>query len=97
MAESPLEAPPLHSVWIPSLYRDLTDGAEVVEVAATTVAELVDILEERYPGIKERLVVDGRIRPHIAVSVNNEITHRGLRQKLHAPSEIHFVPAMSGG
>ena len=100
MAGSTMETPPetpLHSVWIPALYRDLTGGAEIVEVAATSIAELVDTLEERYPGIKERLVKDDRIRPHVAVSINNEISPRGLRQRLRNPSEVHFVPAMGGG
>ena len=32
-----------------------------------------------------------------AVSVNNEVTRRGLRQRLTEPSEIHFIPSLSGG
>ncbi|MBX3014380.1 MAG: MoaD/ThiS family protein [Caldilineaceae bacterium] len=86
-----------HQVWIPSLHRDLTAGAEVVTVAGETVGEVVAQLEARFPGMEARLCEDGRIRPYIAVSVNSEVTRRGLRQRLTAPSEIHFIPALSGG
>ena len=33
----------------------------------------------------------------IAVAVDGVIATRGLRQRLTAPSELHFVPAMAGG
>jgi molybdopterin converting factor small subunit len=86
-----------HQVWIPSLHRDLTDGQEIVTVEGETVGEVVAQLEARFPGIEARLCDDGRLRPHIAVAINGEVTHRGLRQRLAAPSEVHFIPALSGG
>jgi len=86
-----------HEVWIPSLHRDLANGAERVTLSGDTVADLVDELEARFPGMQDRLCEDGRIRPYIAVSVNGEISHRGLRHRLTETSEIHFIPALSGG
>ncbi|MCL4858549.1 MAG: MoaD/ThiS family protein [Caldilineaceae bacterium] len=86
-----------HRVFIPALHRDLTDGHEMVTVEGESVAEVVTQLEARYPGLEARLCAEGRIRPHIAVAINGEVTRRGLRQKLDAESEIHFIPALSGG
>lgn len=86
-----------HNVWIPPLYRDLTNGQEIVQMSASTIDELIKGLDERFPGIRDRLCDEDRIRPHIAVSIDGEVTPRGLRQRLKQPSEIHFVPAMSGG
>lgn len=86
-----------HQVWIPALHRDLTNGQEIVTVTGETVGEVVAQLEARFPGLEERLCEEGRLRPHIAVAVNGEVTRRGLRQRLTAPSEIHFIPALSGG
>jgi sulfur-carrier protein len=86
-----------HQVWIPSLHRDLTEGAEVVTVEGETVGEVVAQLEARFPGMEARLCEEGRIRPYIAVSVNSEVTRRGLRHRLTEPSEIHFIPSLSGG
>jgi sulfur-carrier protein len=86
-----------HQVWIPSLHRDLTECAEVVTVEGETVGEVVAQLEARFPGMEARLCEEGRIRPYIAVSVNSEVTRRGLRHRLTEPSEIHFIPSLSGG
>ncbi|MFZ4657130.1 MAG: MoaD/ThiS family protein [Caldilineaceae bacterium] len=86
-----------HQIWIPSLHRDLTDGAEIVTVDGETVGDVVAQLDARFPGMAARLCQDGRIRPYIAVSVDNEVTRRGLRQRLTQPSEIHFIPSLSGG
>ena len=86
-----------HEVWIPAVHRDLTGGVETTQLSGETVGQLIDQLDERYPGIKARLCDGDRVRPHIAVAVNGMISHRGARQRLNEPSEIHFVPAMSGG
>jgi len=86
-----------HDVWIPSLHRDLTNGLETVTIEGETVGEIVATLESRFPGIEGRLCEDGQIRPYIAVSVNGEISQRGLRHRLTETSEIHFIPALSGG
>lgn len=86
-----------HDVWIPALHRDLTDGIEMVQVPGDSIGAVITALEARFPGIEQRLCEDGRIRPYIAVSVNGEISQRGLRERLTAPSELHFIPALSGG
>lgn len=86
-----------HQVWIPPLHRELTNGQEVVIVEGETVGEVVAQLAARYPGLEARLTEDGKLRPHIAVAINGEVSHRGLRQRLTAPSEVHFIPALSGG
>lgn len=86
-----------HDVWIPAVHRDLTDGVERVQLAGATVGALVEELDRRYPGIGARLCEDGQIRPHIAIAVDGIISYKGLRQRLEKPSEIHFIPAMSGG
>ena len=86
-----------HEVWIPALHRDLTGGVETVTISGDTLQELVDNLDAEYPGIKDRLCDEDRIRPHISVAINGEVVHRGLRQRIQQPSEIHFVPAIGGG
>jgi molybdopterin converting factor small subunit len=86
-----------HQVWIPALHRDLTNGQERVTAEGETVGEVVAQLETHYPGLEARLCEDGRLRPHIAVAINGEVTRRGLRERLTAPSELHFIPALSGG
>ena len=45
-------------VAIPSLLRSLTSGEESITVPGATVREVIDNLESRYPGMKERLCED---------------------------------------
>ena len=86
-----------HDVWIPALHRDLTAGVEQVTVTGETVGALVDELDRVFPGLCDRLCDQGRLRPGIAVVVDGVVAPRGLRQRLTQPSEVHFVPAISGG
>jgi molybdopterin synthase sulfur carrier subunit len=84
-------------VWIPSLLQNLTDGEEQVVVSGATVGEIIDNLDVRFPGVKERLVHEGTIRPHIAVAIDGDVSPEGLDQDVQEFSEIHFIPALSGG
>ena len=84
-------------VWIPSLLRDLTGGRETVTVAAANVRQVIDALERSYPGIKDRLCDADGLRPGIAVAVDAQVSRRGLSEPVGAQSEVHFLPAVSGG
>jgi molybdopterin synthase sulfur carrier subunit len=84
-------------VWIPSLLRDLTGGQETVTVPGATVRQIVDELDHLYPGIKDRLCDANGLRPGIAVAVGTQIARLGLREPVAEDSEVHFLPAVSGG
>jgi sulfur-carrier protein len=84
-------------VWIPSLLQSLTGGEETLVVSGATVGEIIDNLDGRFPGIKDRLVEGGEIRPHIAVAIDGDVSPEGLEQDVRESSEIHFIPALSGG
>jgi molybdopterin converting factor small subunit len=87
MAELHLPAvlPPL----FPGLPREL-------EVEATTVDEAIDRLNERWPGLRDRLVEPGpKLRPHINVYVDR--TRADLGAQLEAGSRVDLIAAISGG
>jgi molybdopterin synthase sulfur carrier subunit len=84
-------------VWIPSLLQSLTGGTENLIVSGGTVGEIIDNLEARFPGVKERLVEGDEIRPHIAVAIDGDVSPEGLEQAVKDSSELHFIPALSGG
>ncbi len=85
------------NVWIPPLMRSLTDGQQIVEAEGGTVRELVAALDERYPGVADRIIDEGRMRPGWTVAVDGAVQNRGLRAAVGPESEVHFVPAMTGG
>ena len=85
------------TVFIPSLMQKLSDGNHRVEVDGSNVRQIVDNLDAQYPGFKERLVDDGRIKGNISVAIDGEITPLGVLGKVGENSEVHFLPALGGG
>lgn len=84
-------------VYLPAAMRPLTDGQTPIDVDGTTVRAVVDALERRYPGVKERLCQDDHLRPGLAVVVGGSVSPLGLRQVIAADDEVHFLPAIGGG
>jgi sulfur-carrier protein len=84
-------------VYIPSLLRDLTQGREAVKVPGNTVREVIEALEREYAGIQSRLCDSTALRQGIALVVDTEISRLGLQHPLIDRSEVHFLPAVSGG
>lgn len=84
-------------VFIPPPMRSLTDGEKVVEVGGTTLRQVIENLEQRFPGIKQRLCQDEDIRPGISVDVGGSLATLGMLQQTATDAEIHFLPAIGGG
>jgi molybdopterin converting factor small subunit len=84
-------------VVIPPAWRDLTAGASEIRLAATTVRQVIEGLEQRFPGITQRALTDESLKPGLAVSINGTISRRGLRATLPEGAEMHFLPALGGG
>jgi molybdopterin synthase sulfur carrier subunit len=84
-------------VWIPALLLPLSEGKQTVDIPGKTVRQVIDNLELEYPGISARLMDDDRLRPSITVMVDGVISQEKLRHKLDESSEVHFIPAISGG
>jgi molybdopterin synthase sulfur carrier subunit len=85
------------TVVIPALLRKFTGGIERVDVPAKTIREVVRHLGERFPGLDAQLLEDGDIRASIAVSIDGEIATGGILDAVGENSEVHFIPALSGG
>ena len=85
------------SVWIPALLRPLTGGQETVRVTGTTVGEVIAALDALHPGVEARLCDGGELRRGMAVAVDGQVGRQGLATPVGAESEVHFLPAISGG
>ena len=85
------------TVVIPALLRSYSNGRSQVRVAGSTLRQVFDNLEAECPGIRARIIEDGRIRPAISVIVDNEIVDKGLLFPVKEDSEVYLLPAISGG
>jgi molybdopterin converting factor small subunit len=85
------------NVRIPTPLRSYTGQQPVVEVDAADLSEVFAELEQRFPGIRFR-VIDERqqIRKHMKVFVNDEAV-RDLSTPLAASDEVTIMQALSGG
>ena len=84
-------------VFIPSLMQNLSNGEQRVSVEGANVRQIIDNLDSMFTGFKNRLVEDGRVKPNISVAIDGEITPLGMIEKVTEDSEVHFLPAISGG
>jgi sulfur-carrier protein len=84
-------------VQLPPTLTPLFDGLpRRVEIDAATVAEALAELEQRWPGLRDRLCEPGpALREHIHVYVDQERAQ--LDTKLEPRSRVHVVAAISGG
>jgi molybdopterin synthase sulfur carrier subunit len=79
-----------------SLVSLIPGTARSTEVDAKTVREAIDRLDERTPGVRNRLVDSGPVlREHINVFVDG--AQASLDSPVTANSTIHVIPAVSGG
>lgn len=86
-------------VRIPTPLQKLTNGNAEVECSAKTVSELLDAIEKDYPGMKERLSENGRVRRFINIYVNEEDIRFMEKEAtvLKDGDTISIVPAIAGG
>jgi molybdopterin synthase sulfur carrier subunit len=87
-------------VRIPTPLRKLTGEEAVVAGEGETLAQCIDGLEARYPGIKDRLCDEtGDLRRFVNVYVNGEDVRfqEGLATRLSGGDEVSIVPAVAGG
>ena len=86
-------------VSIPTILRPLTDGAKAVDGTGTTLSEVIDDLEGRHPGLRDRLVDGGKLRRFVNVYVNDEDVRflGGLATPVTDGDAVTVLPAVAGG
>lgn len=85
------------TVYIPAQWRDLTGEVASLEVPGSSLGEIIDALEARFPGVAARAREGGALAAGLSASIDGAIASRGMRSPVKAASEIHFLPAIGGG
>ena len=86
-------------VRIPTPLRTLTGGADEVTASGSTVREVIDDLESRHPGVRERLLDDKGVRRFVNIYIGEEDIRflEGLKTSLKPGDQVSIVPAIAGG
>ena len=87
-------------VQIPAPLRSLTAGAGEVEVEASSITGLIEALEAKHKGLKDRLCdPSGELRSYVRLFVNEEDIRflNDAQTALKAGDTVAIVPAIAGG
>ena len=88
------------NVRVPTPLRKFTNGVDEVSAQGNNVRALVDDLEQKFPGIKERICDEsGNVRRFVNVYVNGDDIRflQNLETSLKEGDSISIVPAIAGG
>ena len=89
-------------VLIPVVFQGPTRGESEAIVEGASIADCFDLVEEKFPGLKE-LVIDpatGEIHKFVKVTLNGELLDRDtstLAKSVSATDEIEVIAAIAGG
>tara|TARA_B100000214_G_C23503134_1_gene417093 strand:- start:116 stop:379 length:264 start_codon:yes stop_codon:yes gene_type:complete len=84
-------------VFLPYKTRKLFNLPTEIDGEGNNLRNLIEFLDEKYPGLKQELVDDEKLKPTISAVIDGRTTRLGLIQKLEKVSEIHFLPSIAGG
>ena len=84
---------------VPTILRSYTGGEKTVEGDGTTLLQVIDDVEVRHPGLKERIVDQAALRRFVNVYVNDEDVRfsGGLDAPTADGDVVVVLPAVAGG
>lgn len=87
------------TVSVPTILRTHTGGEKAVEAKGSTVAEVIDDLDANHPGLKARLISDGKLHRFVNIYVDDEDIRfaGGLEAPVGENSNVTILPAVAGG
>ena len=87
-------------VRIPTVFRKFTDGAATVDVEGGTLADVIDQIDARHPGLKEQIITgEGQLHRFVNVYVNDEDARylEKLDTKVSEGDTVSLLPSVAGG
>jgi len=87
-------------VRIPTTLQGLTNNLSEVAAEGPTVRDLMDDLDQKYPGLKARIYDDnGKLRRFVNIYVNDEDIRFLENEETPVPdgAELSIIPSIAGG
>jgi sulfur-carrier protein len=86
-------------VRIPTILRPYTDGAKAVEGSGDTLRDVIDDVDRRHPGLRDRIVDGEGLRRFVNVYLNDEDVRflGGLQTPVADGDAVTVLPAVAGG
>ncbi len=87
-------------VRIPTMFRRYTDGEATLQVEPGTIADVIDQIERRHPGIRQQLLTEqGELHRFVNIYVNDEDARYldRLDTKVTDGDTVALLPSVAGG
>jgi MoaD family protein len=86
-------------VQIPTPMRQHTENQTTVEASGGTVQALLNDLVTKYPGLQQRLFLNGQVRQFVNLYLNDEDIRYldNLNTPVKDGDELAIIPAVAGG
>jgi len=84
-------------VHIPAHMQHATYGESSIEVPGEKLGQIIDVLMQQNPQLEKEILINGSIRPDLAIAIDSEITENGLLEKVGKNSQLFFIPDRGGG
>lgn len=86
-------------ITVPTLMRNLTANQKTVEAQGQTVRQVIDALEQQYPGIAARLVEGNKVHKFVNIYINDDDIRflQSLDSAVAQHDQITILPAVAGG
>jgi molybdopterin synthase sulfur carrier subunit len=91
---------PTTTVILPPALRKRADHQARLQVEGTTIREIIEALERRFPGIRFNLCDEtGELRPYVNIFIEKENIRylQGLDTPIHTEGRIYILPSVAGG
>lgn len=88
------------TVRIPTPLRKITNGLDKVSTSGSSLAEVIEELEKKFPGFQARIYDENKeLKSFVNIFVNGEDIRflDGLDTKTKPGDELSIVPAVAGG
>ena len=87
------------TVSIPTILQTLTANQKRINISGNNIGDIINNIENQYPGFKARVMSDGKIHPFMNIYVNeDDIRFReNLNTEVSSNDLITILPAVAGG
>jgi len=87
------------TVSIPTILRPLTNDQKRIDIMGSSVLEIIEQIERQYPGVKERLMKDGKVHRFVNIYVNDDDIRfaNSLATRVQDGDSVTILPAVAGG
>ena len=86
------------TVFIPTMLLEITGVIKDIQINGSRIKDIIDDLENVFPGIRSRLVSDRKLKEDLAVAIDGQTCRLGLMEPVpDTAKEIHYIAAIAGG